>query len=440
MPLAARIAPSRMKDQAAALQRAKRQALGLLLIVTGVFIVSSIAAGSSLWADAIKATAEAAMIGALADWFAVRALFHRVPIPFIVHHTAIIPRNKDRIGQNLAAFVRDKFLDPASLVDLLRRHDLVERLAQWLLVPDNARHLGQQVARMLAAALEMVQDRQVEHLIRKAMRALIGRIDLTQTLARVLEALTHQGRHQALLDDALTQLISVLKNDGTRNVIARTIVQWLKKEHPLKEKMLPTDWLSDQGAAMLASALEGLLADIAQNPQHQLREKFDATVQQFITQLQQDPTWAQKGEAVRRYLQTNPTLGHYVQELWQGVRSSLQRDLADEHSALAGHVRGMGLWLGQALAQDATLRQTLNERLQQWAHGLAPELSQFVAQHIQDTVQRWDAHDMARLIELNIGKDLQYIRINGTIVGGLIGLILFSLSHAGLLWQAVVAP
>lgn len=428
-----------MNDQAAALQRAQRQALGLLLLVTSVFIACSVVA-SNLWINAIQATAEAAMVGALADWFAVRALFHRVPIPLIGRHTAIIPRNKDRIGQNLATFVRDKFLDPASLVDLLRRHDLIERLAQWLLVPNNARHLGQQVARMLAATLDVVQDRQVEHLIRKAIRAFIGRIDLTQTLARLLEALTHQGRHQALLDDALTQLISVLQNDSTRSIIAHTIVQWLKKEHPLKEKMLPTDWLSDQGATMLASALEGLLADVAQNPQHQLREKFDAAVQLFITRLQQDPAWAQKGEEVRRYLQTNPTLGQYVQTLWQGLRSSLQRDLADEHSALARHVRTMGLWLGQSLAQDTALRQTLNERLQQWAHGLAPELSQFVAQHIQDTVQRWNANDMARLIELNIGKDLQYIRINGTIVGGLIGLVLFSLSHAGTIWQALVAP
>lgn len=425
-----------MSEQAAALRRAKRQALGLLLLVTGVFAVSS-ALPSSLWTEALQAMAEAAMVGALADWFAVRALFHRVPIPFVERHTAIIPRNKDRIGENLATFVRERFLDPASLVGLLRRHDLLERLAQWLLVPTNARYLGQQVARMLGAALEVVQDRQVEHLLRRAARALLGRIDLTQTLARVLEALTHQGRHQGLLDDALLHVVIVLQSPDTRSLIARTIVHWLKKEHPLKEKMLPTDWLSDQGAVMVATALEGLLAEVAHNPQHQLRDKFDEAMQSFIARLQSDPAWAQKGEQVRRYLQTNPTLGHYVQELWQSLRSSLQRDLADEQSALARHVRTMGLWLGQSLAQDAALRQALNERLQQWAHTLAPEVSQFVAQHIQDTVQLWDAQEMARLIELNIGTDLQYIRINGTVVGGLIGLALFGLSHAPAIWRAL---
>ncbi|WP_051603220.1 DUF445 domain-containing protein [Simplicispira psychrophila] len=419
-----------MSDQAAALLRAKRLALALLLGVTLVFALTSWAP-RSLGMDCLKAMAEAAMVGALADWFAVRALFRRVPIPFIARHTAIIPRNKDRIGENLARFVRDKFLDDESLVALIRRHDVVAQLAQWLVVPEHARLLGQQVARMLAAALDMVQDRQVEHLIVKGARALIGRIDLSQAMATVLGALTHNGRHQALLDEALAKLIETLQVPDTRTLIAHTIVQWLKKEHPLKEKMLPTDWLGDKGAAMLAHALESLLADVASNPQHQLRTKFDEAVQHLIARLQHDPVWAQKADEVRRYLQTDATLGQYVQELWRGMRAALQRDLGNEHSAVARNVRAMGQWLGQALAQDAALRQALNARLECWVQGLAPEVSQFVAQHIQDTVQRWDAADMAALIELNIGKDLQYIRINGTMVGGLIGLVLFAVSHLG---------
>ena len=424
-------------EQAAALQRAKRQALGLLLLVTGVFIISSLLE-RNLWTDALQATAEAAMVGALADWFAVRALFHRVPIPWVVRHTAIIPRNKDRIGENLARFVREKFLGADSLVALLGRHDVVAHLAQWLTAPGNSRVLGQQVARMLAAALDTVQDRQVEHFIQKAARTLIGHIDLSQAMARVLDALTHQGRHQALLGQALERLIALLQQDDARALIARTLVQWLKKEHPLKEKMLPTDWLSDKGAAMLAHALEGLLAEVAANPEHQLRAKFDDAVQLFITRLQHDPDWARKAEEIRHYLQTNPTLGNYVQQLWQDLRAALQRDLADEHSAVARNVRAMGQWLGQSLAQDAALRQALNERLQVWVQALAPDVAQFVAQHIEDTVRRWDAQEMSQLIELNIGKDLQTIRINGTVVGGLIGLVLFTLSHAGDIWRTVL--
>ena len=423
--------------QALALRRAKRQALALLLLATAVFIATSLGP-RGLWLDGLKAVAEAAMVGALADWFAVRALFHRVPIPFIARHTAIIPRNKDRIGENLARFVREKFLGADSLVALLGRHDVVAHLAQWLTAPGNSRVLGQQVARMLAAALDTVQDRQVEHFIQKAARTLIGHIDLSQAMARVLDALTHQGRHQALLGQALERLIALLQQDDARALIARTLVQWLKKEHPLKEKMLPTDWLSDKGAAMLAHALEGLLAEVAANPEHQLRAKFDDAVQLFITRLQHDPDWARKAEEIRHYLQTNPTLGNYVQQLWQDLRAALQRDLADEHSAVARNVRAMGQWLGQSLAQDAALRQALNERLQVWVQALAPDVAQFVAQHIEDTVRRWDAQEMSQLIELNIGKDLQTIRINGTVVGGMIGLVLFTLSHAGDIWRAVL--
>ena len=417
-------------EAAAELARAKRLALAMLALAAVAFVASS-CAPPYLAVRAIKAVAEAAMVGALADWFAVRALFRRVPLPLIERHTAIIPRNKDRIGRNLARFVRDKFLDPESLVALIRRHDVVGLLAQWLTQPENVRLLGQQVARMLGAALEVVQDRQVEHFLHKAARALIGRVDLSQALATVLGALTHNGRHQALLDEALARLIEALQVPDTRALIASTIVQWLKKEHPVKEKMLPTDWLGDKSAAMLAHALESLLADVAANPQHQLRTQFDEAVQTFITRLQTDPDWADKAESVRHYLQTDATLGRYVNALWRGMRSALLRDLARDDSAVARNVHAMGRWLGQSLAQDVGLRQVLNARVESWVQGLSPEVAQFVAQHIEDTVQRWDAQEMSQLIELNIGKDLQYIRINGTVVGGLIGLVLFAVSHAG---------
>ena len=426
-----------MTAQALALKRAKRQALALLLLVTAVFIATCLLP-RSLGVDALKAVAEAAMVGALADWFAVVALFRR-PLGLPIPHTAVIPRNKDRIGENLATFVRDRFLDPPSLVALIRRHDPALRLAQWLGDVGNAGLLGQQAARLLGAALDAVQDAPMERFIRKAARTLIGRVDLSGTLATVLGALTHEGRHQALLDEALGRLIPALQEEKTRELIATTIVQWLKKEHPLKEKMLPTDWLGDKGSAMIANALEALLADVAQNPQHQLRAQFDLAVQRLALRLQTDPQWARKGEEIRRYMQTNATLGRYVRDLWQGMRAALQRDLADEHSAVARNVQAMGGWLGRSLAGDAALRQSLNERLERWVQGLAPDVAQFAAQHIQDTVQRWDAQELSHLIELNIGKDLQYIRVNGTVVGGLIGLVLFAVSHLAE-WGRVLVP
>lgn len=425
-----------MPSSASALHRAKRLALGLLLLVTAIFVATHFLP-STLAVRCLRAVAEAAMVGALADWFAVSALFRHIPIPWIQRHTAIIPRNKDRIGENLAVFVRDRFLDAPSLVALLRRHDVAQALADWLGAPGNSQLLGRQLARLAQAGLEMVQDRQVERLLTQTLRSVLAQVDLSKSLATVLQALTQGGRHQAVLDDVLRRISGVVQQADTHHVIAEAIVQWLKREHPLKEKMLPTDWLGDKGAALVAQALESLLEDIAHNPQHRVREAFDDAVQRLVLRLQNDPDYAQRAEQVRHYLLHDEKLAAYLRDLWSRLRQRLAADLANPKSHVARKLAGMGRWLGESLAQDAALRRSMNERLERWAQALAPEVSEFIARHIRETVQRWDAQELSALVEQHMGKDLQFIRINGTLVGGTIGLLLFVLSHAPELWRMV---
>lgn len=425
-------------DHARLLRRAQRQATGLLLAVGAVFALTY-AFPPGLLVAGMRAVAEAAMVGALADWFAVSALFRRIPLPLVQRHTDIIARNKDRIGGNLAAFVRDKFLDAPSLVQLIRRHDPVDMLALWLAAPANADLLGRQVARLALAGLDTVEDAKVQRFIAQAARALLGQLDLSRSMASALAALTHEGRHQALLDDLFERLSAVVRREETRAFVSDTLVQWLRREHPLKEKVLPTDWLSGKGAAAVTHALDTLLQAMAEDPAHELRGALDAALQRLIARLQDDPDWLRRGEEVRAYLQNDAVLARYVHDLWAGLRERLRADLADEDSAIARRVAGMGRWLGEALAQDAALRARLNVRLELWAAQWAPEVSETVAEHIRTTVERWDAREMARLVELHIGRDLQYIRINGTLVGGFIGLVLFLIAHAGALW-ALAAP
>ena len=410
-------------------RRAKRQATGLLLLVSAVFIGTHFFP-PTLLVRCITAMSEAAMVGALADWFAVTALFRRIPLPIVGRHTAIIARNKDRIGENLAAFVRDKFLDAPSLIALMRRNDPAQWMVQWLSAPGNAQLLGMQLARLVAGAVEMVQDKQVERLLTRTLRGVLGKIDMTQSMAAGLAALTHNGRHQAVLDDVLASISKALQQSQTRMVMAETIVQWLKREHPLKEKVLPSDWLGDKGAQVIAEAVDSVLDDIAHNPQHRLREAFDASVRDLIERLRTDPSYAQKGEQLRRYLLHDENLARYLHDLWARMRCKLQADLENPHSWVGHKLAGMGAWLGNALAHDPALRHSMNERLERWAQGLAPEVSQFIARHIQDTVQRWDAQALSDLVEQHIGKDLQFIRINGTLVGGAVGLLLFMLELA----------
>ena len=424
--------PRSASDLAAvqALARTKALALGLLALA-GAFFVGTSLAPPLLWVQALKAVAEAAMVGALADWFAVRALFHRVPLPFISRHTAIIPRNKDRIARNLAQFVRERFLDPDSLVKLIRAHDPAALLARWLTRPRNARLVAAQVARMLAAALETLEDAEVERLAQRALRTVVGHMDLSRALSELLAALTEGGRHQQLLDQALARLQALLQEDATRALIATSLVGWLKREHPRTEKLLPSGWLGDKGSAMVAQALDSLLADLATQPEHRLRQQFDGAVAEWVERLRADPSWQARAEGLRRYLTDDPALAAYLRSLWRSARAALLRDLTQASSQVGARVRRMALWLGHALAGDEQLRASLDARLEQWARTLAPEVARFLAQHIEATVRSWDARDMADLIELHIGPDLQLIRVNGTLVGGLVGLVLFGLSHAG---------
>ena len=377
------------------------------------------------------------MVGALADWFAVSALFRRIPLPYLARHTDIIARNKDRIGDNLSAFVRDRFLDAPSLVTMIRRHDPADMLAQWLTSPANSGLLGKQVSRLMATALDTVEDDKIQELLNSAARALIGQLDISRTMAAALGALTHERRHQILLDDLLVRLNALLQSPETRGFIANTLVNWIKREHPLKQKVLPTDWLGGKGASAISHAVETLLVEVAKDPNHQLRDALDEAIAKLIERMQNDPDWEERGEQIRSYLQNDEALGSYVHEIWADLRRKLRADLQDENSAIASSVSSMGKWLGMSLAGDAALRVRLNVRLELWAAQWAPDVAQSVAEHIRATVQRWDAQEMAQLVEQHIGSDLQYIRINGTIVGGFIGLILFVISHATVIWQAL---
>ena len=194
------------------LRRAKRLALSLLLIAAATFVVT-LFLPPNFWVSGVKAIAEAAMVGALADWFAVVALFRRVPIPIISRHTAIIPRNKDRIGENLGQFVQEKFLDTQSLVALIRRHEPVLLIGNWFSQPENARRVGQHLLQIMSGFLELTDDARIQRLLKRAVHRAIDKVDLSGTSALMLESMTKNDRHQVLLDTLIAQLIALLQRD-----------------------------------------------------------------------------------------------------------------------------------------------------------------------------------------------------------------------------------
>ncbi|NIF01234.1 DUF445 domain-containing protein [Pantoea sp. Acro-805] len=423
-------------DKHQQLKRSKRLALALLLIAAATFVVT-LFLPPNFWVLGLKAIAEAAMVGALADWFAVVALFRRVPVPFISRHTAIIPRNKDRIGENLGRFVQEKFLDTDSLLALIRRHDPSQMLAQWLNTPGNADRIGRHLLQVMRGFLDLTDDERIQRFLRRAVHRALDKVDLTQSSALLLDSLTKNNRHQELLDTAVQQLLRLLHKPGTREFIATQIVRWLKREHPIKAKMLPTEWLGEHSAEVVANAVDSILDEVAINQGHELRLGFDRAVQRLIQKLKTDPEMAERAEVIKSWLKEDESLNRYIGELWQDLRSWLKTDLNSEDSRVQERVRLAALWFGETLAADEALRTSMNQHLEDAARSIAPEFAEFLTRHISDTVKSWDAREMSQQIELNIGRDLQFIRINGTLVGGTIGLVLYLLSQLPLLVQTL---
>ena len=417
------------RDKEAELRRMQYLALGCLALAMVVFI-ATLFMPSTFATRLIKAGAEAAMVGGLADWFAVVALF-RHPLGLRIPHTAIIPQSKNRIATNLADFVREKFLNPQVLTELIQRSDPAQRFASWLSTPSNARRVGRHAANLMGNWLDLVDDKRIQAFISDATKAVVGKLDFSQALGSVLEMLTKGGRHQQLLDAALGFVAEKLRDPALREKIAQRVVNWLKSEHKWKQMLLPTEWIGDQAAEAASSGLNRFLEEVANSPTHELRETFDLALKKLVRNLKTNEEFRRKGEEIKEYIQSNPELANYTRSLWQALRDWLSNDLESSSSQLQQQIERMGLWLGQKLAEDQELRTSINEHMQALASGAAPQFADFLTGHISDTVRKWDAQDMSRQIELSIGPDLQYIRISGTAVGCVIGILLFLVSHVG---------
>lgn len=414
-------------DKQQTLRHTKRLALACLLGSALLFVLASLAP-PSVWSALLRAMAEAAMVGALADWFAVSALFRRIPLPFLARHTAIIPRNKDRIADSLAVFVEEKFLSPQSLLGLVRRHDPAQSLSAWMAAPENAARLGGYMAQAVGGVLTLTDDRRIQGFVREALQTALGKLDLSHSLASILDTLTLEGRHQQLLDRAIVALAELLNREQTRAFIAERMVEWLQREYPKIEKLLPSNWIGEKSADTLADILDKLLTGIANDPQHSLRQAFDHQLAGFVARLKDDPALRARAEEIKHEIVQGEAVNAYVASLWDSLRQWLRQDLARPDSALHARASAATRWIGLALQDDAPLRASLNTHLEQAIASLGPELAQLLTRHISDTIKQWDTAELSRQIELNIGRDLQAIRINGTLVGGLIGALLFGLS------------
>jgi len=417
------------------LARAKKQAASCLIIAAILFIITTLLEHSFSQASWLaynaffKMVSEAALVGGLADWFAVTALFKPIPPQYPIPHTNIVAANKSRIASNLAEFVKEKFFNPAAIGQLVRQSHPADNLAYWLKQPTNSERLAVFACDAGAGVLSMISDKSVQNVMTHNVRQILSKLDIRPLAGGTLRVLTKEGRHQELLDQVIDKAARLLQQPSTQEFMTAKLHQWLRTEYRRLEKFLPTQWLSEQGAQVATKAIVSTIADINEDPDHPLRRSFDRYVAQMIRRIEHDEHTGEKLQQWQRALLDNETLHDYMGQVLTDVRSYMQTDLAKPDSRLRHHLQTMLKEFGDTLADNKALNHTVNEAVINSAVYLGPQVSDFLTSHIRTTIENWDDREMAEQIELNIGKDLQKVRINGTIVGGLIGGILFFLER-----------
>ncbi len=411
--------------QAGELGRMKRIALGLLLAAAALYAVATVLEARHAGWGYVAAFAEAAMIGAIADWFAVVALF-RHPLGLPIPHTAIIPRNKARIGRNLADFIALHFLGTAQVMDKLRRFDPATRLATWLAQPQHADAVAQHAIAALRYGLHTLDDERVRRFVGDMALARLGRVDVSALAGQLLDALTANRRHQALLDDVLVHVAQRLDDEDLQLQIADAIAAELKYL-----RYVGLDNVAGRMATRkIVNGVARLIGEMGEDAAHPLRQRFDAFIAEMVDKLKSDPAFRLKGETLKDEVLAHPQLASYLHGLWGEVLQWLHNDLARDDSTLRARLLQATRGLGDRLLADAAMRTWINEQLYAAAPPWIERYRDDIRRLIAERVDAWDTAELTRELELNIGRDLQFVRVNGTLVGGLIGLLIHTVTQA----------
>jgi uncharacterized membrane-anchored protein YjiN (DUF445 family) len=400
------------------LEKMKRMATGLLILAAVIFVVASIFEGRWPGLGYIRATAEAAMVGAIADWFAVTALF-RYPMGVPIPHTAIIPSRKDRIGKSLGNFVQNNFLSPPVLLARIRGANVAQKIAQWLADPQHGDSVGKHAAAGVKGVVQVLRDEEVQEIIEQSVISRARATQVAPLMGKVLSVVTADNRHQELLDSAirLFQRLFDENRDALRDKIRRETPWWM-----------PTA-VDDQIYNKIVRSVENTLHEVTSDPDHPLRGRFNEAVGEFVERLKSSPEMIARGEELKEEVLRHPAVRGFSGSIWADVKESVLTHSADPQSEFRRRVGHAVTRFGSSLLEDEELLEKVNGWVEQAVLYVVDQYRHEVAALIETTVAAWDPEDTTRKIELQIGRDLQYIRINGTLVGGLVGLLIYTVSE-----------
>lgn len=416
-----------MDNRKQILRRNKTIATGMMVGAAILFVVARTQKGNGAW-EWVAAFAEAAMVGALADWFAVVALFKHplgVPIP----HTAIIKNKKDAIAGNLAIFIRDKFLDTDTLIRKLREQNAAEQLGSYLISRNNADGIATGLTRILSESLGFISDNRVKKILGSVVKNRIDNFDLSSAAGTLLDTLRNDNRHQKVLDEVLNRLAVWLATPEAQTSLASTIDSMIKQDYPLLTVFIQNREQFSQGAGeKIARKINEYIQEVNTNPDHSLRQKFDNSVTDIIARLRSDTVLREKIETIKHEAVQNPLVYEYVNSLVSDLTNWLSNDLQLMDSKIHGTILEVLSGIGSTLAKNCELKESFNQHVEKLVISYADTVRTSIVRYISETVKTWETDDYVTEIELSIGSDLQFIRMNGTLVGGVIGLLLHTVS------------
>ncbi|KKE99892.1 DUF445 domain-containing protein [Mycolicibacterium obuense] len=408
------------EERRRALRRMKAVALSFLIGASMVFLVCTWAQshGAAPWVGYVRAAAEAGMVGALADWFAVTALFKH-PLGLPIPHTAIIKRKKDQLGEGLSTFVRENFLSPENVETKLRDADVASRTGKWLAEPVNAERVAAEASTALRVLVEMLRDEDVQQVLDRMIVKRIAEPQWGPPIGRVLSSLLEEGRQEALLQ-----------------LLADRAFQWSLGAGEVIERVIERDsptwsprWVDHVVGDRIHRELMDFTDKVRRNPDHELRRSATKFLFEFADDLQKDEATIQKAENVKEQIMARDEVARAAETAWTTAKRIILESVEDPSSTLRARIADTVVRIGESLRDNTDLRVKADNWIVRGAQHLVSQYGAEITTIITDTIERWDADEASRRIELHVGRDLQFIRINGTVVGSLAGLVIYTIAQ-----------
>jgi uncharacterized membrane-anchored protein YjiN (DUF445 family) len=387
-------------------------ATGLLLVMAAILVGTSFLIADYPWAGFVRAFAEAGLVGGLADWFAVTALF-RHPLGIPIPHTAIIPRNKDRIGDTLASFIRNNFLVPKLIALRMRRIDIAGAVGRFLADPSISEgRMRGGASRLIADMVGSLDQDRLGGMVKGALADRLRALDISPLLGQTLRASMADGRHQPLIDGFVGWANKTL---SANDHLIKEMV------HERANALLRFTGIDETIANSIINGLHKLLDDMSGDPDHPLRHRVEEGLAKLAEDLQHDAVMQERVGRIRDEILDNPAIKRWLDGLWEQARGALLKAARDPQSALAGKLGDMLRQLGNTLIEDERLKTAINRLARRAVVGGVESYGDSAVRLVSDTVRSWDVDTLTERLETAVGDDLQYIRINGTLVGGLVG-------------------